>query len=376
MPKKGKKRKQKKEKIADSKSKITEAKIKELIKRGKEKGFVTEEEVLYYFPNIDQDLELLEKIYDKLDIAGIELKSSTDLWGEQTEEEAIQGKKKVKSLSALDDIVQRYLVEIGKYPLLTPEEEKELAKRMAEGDKEARERLIKSNLRLVVSFAKKYIGRSKGLTFMDLIQHGTIGLMKAADRFDWKKGYKFSTYATWWIRQAINRALADEARTVRIPVHIVESLYRMNKVKKKLEAILNRQPTPEELATEMNLPVEKVNMLLKYTYDVASLEAPISDDGNTTISEIIADESSISPGKYTEIKILRERLKELIKDLPPREKQVISLRYGLDDGVPRTLDEIGKIFGISRERVRQIENKALQALRSHEGIEKLKELLL
>lgn len=351
-----------------SNTKVTEAKIRELIKKGKEKRFITEEEILHYFPNIDQNLELLEKIYDRLDVAGIELNSSTDLWQEER-------KKKVKSLSELNDAVQRYLVEIGKYPLLTLEEERELTKKMAQGDREARERLIKANLRLVVSIAKKYIGRSRGLNFMDLIQHGTVGLIKAADRFDWRKGFKFSTYATWWIRQAINRALADEARTVRIPVHIVEALYKMNKVKKKLESILNRQPTPEELAAEIDIPPEKVQMLLKYTHDAVSLEAPISEEGETTVSEIIADETSVSPNKYTEIKILREKLKELVKDLPIRERRVISLRYGLEDGVPRTLDEIGKIFGISRERVRQIENKALQYLRNHEDVEKLKELL-
>jgi RNA polymerase primary sigma factor len=366
MPQNKKNKKQKKKEAKNSN--VIEAKIQELIKRGKEKGFVTDEEILHYFPNIDRQLDILEKIYDKLEVAGIELKGSADVWQEEKEES-------IKSLSELDDAVQRYLVEIGRYPLLTPEEERDLAKRAAKGDKEARERLIKSNLRLVINMAKKYIGRSRGLTFMDLIQHGTLGLIKAVDRFDWRKGFKFSTYATWWIRQAINRALADEARTVRIPVHIVEALYRMNKVKKKLEAILNRQPTPEELATEMGMSPEKVQMLLKYTFDTASLETPLSEDSEATVGEIISDETTVSPKKYTEIQILREKLKELIQDLPQREREVLSLRYGLKDGIPRTLDEIGKMFGISRERVRQIENKALQILRNHEYIEKLKELL-
>mgnify|MGYP001773453910 CR=1 FL=1 len=351
-------------------SKTTQAKIDELIKKGKSRGFVTDEEILHYFPKIDENVELLETIYDKLEVAGIEVKSSYDLWEKTSPTEDEQ----LTSLAELDDAVQKYLIEIGRYPLLSPEEERELAQRMSKGDKEARERLIKSNLRLVVSIAKKYIGRSRGLTFMDLIQHGTLGLLKAVDRFDWRKGFKFSTYATWWIRQAINRALADEARTIRIPVHIVEALYRMNKVKKRLEAILNRQPTPEELAAEMNLPLSKVQVLLKYTSDVASLEAPVSEEMEAPVKDIIPDETSISTEKYAELQLLREKLKELIKDLPPREQKVLELRYGLS-GPTHTLDEIGKIFGITRERVRQIEIKAIQMLRNHELIERLREIL-
>jgi len=343
---------------------IIEEKIKSLIIKGKERGFVTEDEILYLFPNVEDDVEILERIYERLETAGIELKSTSELW---------EGIEKVNvDEEALADATQKYLSEISKYPLLTLEEEKKLAKKAAQGDFEARERLIKSNLRLVVSVAKKYIGRSKGLTFLDLIQEGNAGLIKAVDRFDWRRGFKFSTFATWWIRQAISRALSDQARTIRLPVHVVETLYKLNKAKKKLASILDREPTPEELAAETGISVEKVQRLLKYVPDTISLETPIGE-GESLLKELIPDISELTPEKTAALANLREKLKQAIQTLSPKERRVISLRYGLEDGTIYTLEEIGKIFGITRERVRQIEIKALEKLKDNELIKQIKE---
>ena len=342
---------------------LVEDKINTLIAKGKEKGFVTEDEILFLFPDIEEDIETLEKIYERLETSGIELKSTSELWEE--------GEKMSIDEEVLTDATQRYLSEISKYPLLTPEEEKELAKKAAKGDLEARERLIKSNLRLVVSIAKKYIGRSKGLTFLDLIQEGNAGLIKAVDRFDWRRGFKFSTFATWWIRQAISRALSDQARIIRLPVHVVETLYKLNKARKKLATILDREPTPEELAAEVGLSPQKVQQLLKYVPDTISLETPIGE-GESLLRELIPDTSEMTPEKAASLAILREQLKKAIQKLNARERQVISLRYGLEDGVMYTLEDIGKIFGITRERVRQIEIKALEKLRDDELIKKIK----
>jgi RNA polymerase primary sigma factor len=343
---------------------IVEEKIKSLINKGKERGFVTEDEILYLFPDIEENFDVLEKIYERLETAGIELKSTSELWEENT--------KVPVDEETLSDATQRYLSEISKYPLLSPEEEKKLAKKAAKGDLEARERLIKSNLRLVVSVAKKYLGRSRGLTFLDLIQEGNAGLIKAVDRFDWRRGFKFSTFATWWIRQAISRALSDQARTIRLPVHVVETLYKLNKARKKLATILDREPTPEELAAETNLPVQKVQRLLKYVPDTISLETPIGE-GESLLKELIPDSSEMTPEKKAALANLREQLKKAIQSLSPKERQVISLRYGLENGIMYTLEEIGKIFGITRERVRQIEIKALEKLKDNELIKKIKE---
>ena len=356
MPKKIKKIKAKKD--------LVEEKIKSLIIKGKERGFVTEDEILYLFPDVEKNIDILEKIYERLETAGIELKSTSELWEE--------GEGVPLDEEDLTDVTQKYLNEISKYPLLTPEEEKNLAKKAAKGDLEARERLIKSNLRLVVSIAKKYVGRSKGLTFLDLIQEGNSGLIKAVDRFDWRKGFKFSTFATWWIRQAISRALSDQARTIRLPVHIVETLYRLNKARKKLTTILDREPTPEEVAAEVNLPVQKVQRLLKYVPDTISLETPIGE-GESLLKDLIEDTSGMTPERTAALANLREQLKKAIQSLSPKERQVISLRYGLENGVMYTLEEIGKIFGITRERVRQIEIRALEKLKDNELIKKIKE---
>lgn len=345
-------------------------KIKFLIKKGKERGFVLEDEILEYFPNIQNNLDLLENIYEKLETAGIEIQSVTNKW-ELSEEEI---KKYFHDRrDELLDATQKYLLDIGKYPLLTSEEERELAKKAAQGDSEARERLIKSNLRLVVSVAKKYIGKSKNLTLLDLIQEGNIGLTRAVEKFDWRRGLKFSTYATYWIRQAITRALSDQARTVRLPVHIIETLYKLNKVKKRLSAILHRDPTPEELATEIGFPTQKVQKLLKYLQDVVSLETPIGDEGDSLLKELLPDLTDVSPEKHASLAILKEQLKKAIQDLSVKERKIISLRYGLEDGIEHTLEEIGKIFGITRERVRQIEIRALEKLKDHQLINKIKE---
>jgi RNA polymerase primary sigma factor len=354
----------KKQKKIKSKKDIVEEKIDVLISKGKEKGFITEDEILYLFPDIEENIEILEKIYERLETAGIELKTTSELWEE--------GQKVPIDDETLADATQKYLSEISKYPLLTPEEERKLAKKAAKGDLEARERLIKSNLRLVVSIAKKYVGRSKGLTFLDLIQEGNAGLIKAVDRFDWHKGFKFSTFATWWIRQAISRALSDQARTIRLPVHIVETLYRLNKARKRLATILDREPTPEEVASEVGLPVQKVQRLLKYVPDTISLETPIGE-GESLLKELIPDTSEMTPEKTAALANIREQLKKAIQCLSPKERQVISLRYGLEDGIMYTLEEIGKIFGITRERVRQIEIKALEKLKDNELIKKIKE---
>ena len=353
----------KKQKKIKTQEEIIEEKIKSLIARGKERGFITEDEILYLFPDIEENFDVLEKIYERLETSGIELKSTSGVWNED-EKITIDNEE-------LNDATQKYLSEISKYPLLTPEEEKKLAKKAAKGDLEARERLIKSNLRLVVSIAKKYIGRSKGLTFLDLIQEGNAGLIKAVDRFDWRRGFKFSTFATWWIRQAISRALSDQARTIRLPVHVVETLYKLNKAKKKLATILDREPTPEELAAEIGLPPQKVQRLLKYVPDTISLETPIGE-GESLLKELIPDTSEMTPEKTAALAVLREQLKKAIQSLSPRERQVISLRYGLEDGTMYTLEDIGKIFGITRERVRQIEIKALEKLRDNELIKKIK----
>lgn len=361
-------------KIAQRKKKkdIVEAKIKDLIEKNKNKGFVTEKDILYYFPNIESNIDLLEKIAERLEIAGIEIKSSGELWGlnEEISEESI--KRELQEADGLPTAIQQYLREINRIPLLTPEEEKELTKRSAKGDLEARERLIKSNLRLVFSIAKKYYGRSRKLSFMDLIQEGNTGLAKAVDRFDYRKGFKLSTYATWWIRQAITRAMADHARTVRLPVHIIEQLYKLNKIQKKLSEELGRQPFPEELAREAGISEKKVHKLLKLTQDVTSLETSIGE-GDTELGELIKDEKTVSPLREASLEILREKLLQAIEDLPPREREIIKLRYGFKDGIMHTLEEVGKIFGITRERVRQLEIQALEQLKNHGIILELRE---
>ncbi len=342
-----------------------EEKIQQLLARGREKGFVTQEEILYFFPEIENDLGGLEELFGRLEREGIEVKEPTELLA--PEEELIE------LPDTRIDSVQMYLKEIGQYPPLTAEEERELAKRIEKGDLEAKKKLAQANLRLVVSIAKRYIGRSPNLTLLDLIQEGNLGLFRAVEKFDWRKGYKFSTYATWWIRQAISRALADQARTIRIPVHMVETLSKYNQARRRLLQDLGREPLPEEIASEMGIEPEKVHHLMRISQEAVSLETPVGEDEeDSLLAEFIADEKSPPPSLKAARALLRERLREILVDLTPREQKILSMRFGLEDGIVRTLEEVGQEFGVTRERIRQIEAKALEKIRQHRDLDKLK----
>lgn len=350
--------------------------LEELVKRGRGRGFLIDSEILNYFPDIENYLPFLDKIYARLEKEGIKIKESEPLVKEEWLEEI--SPEELKNATNLDpnlpDAVQMYLKEIGKTPLLTPEEEKELAKRIEKGDEMARQKLIQANLRLVVSIAKRYANRSQRLSILDLIQEGNIGLSRAVDKFDYRKGFKFSTYATWWIRQAVTRALADYSRTIRIPVHMVETITKYTQTKRHLMQILGRDPLPEEIAAEMNMDVKKINYLQKISQEVMSLEAPIGeDDDKFTLSDLIKDEQSLSPDELANFTFLKDQVKEILADLTERERKILIMRFGLEDNIPHTLEEVGKEFGVTRERIRQIEAKALEKIREHEKAERLKE---
>ena len=344
-----------------------EDKIQELLKRGANRGFVTIDEIFHQFPDFYKNIKATEALYDFLssyNIDVIERKSYL--------EDTLYEKKARGHLLPKVDSIQMYLKEIGETPLITAKEERELAKRIEKGDEEARRKLIQANLKLVVSIAKKYIGRSPNLTLLDLIQEGNLGLFRAVDKFDWRKGYKFSTYATWWIRQAITRALADQSRTIRIPVHMVETLSKYDNARKKLLQNLGRMPLPEEIAAEMGVEPELVYRLEKIRQKAVSLETPIGEDEKDGIlAEFIEDEKTLSPSDYTARNILKERLKEISSILTDRERKILEMRFGLDDGKVKTLEEVGKEFGITRERVRQIQSKALEKMRKYKDIKKL-----
>ena len=346
-------------------------KLKALFDKGRQRGFVTTSEILYFFPEIEKDIAGLEKLYEELEKEGIEVKETKEFL--ELEEKGKKGRKALKTGETKIDPIQLYLKEIGKVPFLTAEQEKELSKRIEKGDKEAMNKLMRANLRLVVSIAKRYIGKSPNLTLLDLIQEGNIGLRRAVEKFDWRRGYKFSTYATWWIRQAVTRALADQARTIRIPVHMVETISKYTKVRRRLLQDLGREPLPEEIAAEMGVDVAKVHHIRKISQEAVSLETPVGEDKEDSIlAEFIEDEKVIPPSVQAARTLLRQRLKEILVDLTPREQKILSMRFGLEDGITHTLEEVGQEFGVTRERIRQIEAKALERIRAHEKLKKLK----
>lgn len=360
-----------------NKAKEFESKANKLISKGKERGFITYDEILKEFPTIDQDIVFLDELYSKFGVAGIDVLEGGGLL-EVEPEVSVQPRKYSYGSRGGDssyDSIQMYLKEIGQYSLISATNEKELAKRIEQGDKEAKNLLARANLRLVVSIAKKYVGRSPDLTLLDLIQEGNLGLFKAVDKFDWKKGYKFSTYATWWIRQAITRALADQSRTIRVPVHMVETIAKYKQVVRRLTQDLGREPLADEIATEMGLDVEKIYNIEKIDQDVVSLESPVgddSDDGKSTLGDFVFDDKILSPDQESSRRILRDQVNEILDDLSEKEKRILEMRHGLNDGVTHTLEEVGKEFGVTRERIRQIEAKAHDKIRQHENINRLK----
>ena len=344
-------------------------KIVELIERGRGRGFVTDSEVLSYFPTIEDNVSFLDAIYDELENANIKVIETSQLIDVPKEVEVdVKGVGDGHLDTAALDAVQSYLKEIGREGLLKSEDERELAKRIEKGDEEARRQFIKANLRLVVSIAKRYVNRSPNLSILDLIQEGNIGLSRAVDKFDYRRGYKFSTYAHWWIRQAITRALADQTRTIRIPVHMVETISKYTQAKRRLFQELGREPLAEEIAIEMGVPVERVYHIQKISQEVISLESPLGDGGDdddSVLANFIQDEKTLSPQQSASQALLRERIRKILEDLAPREQKILGMRFGLEDGVTHTLEEVGKQFGVTRERIRQIEAKALARIRGH-----------
>jgi RNA polymerase primary sigma factor len=339
--------------------------IDELIERGRPRGFVTDNEILYYFPTIEENVELLDEIYDRLEKAGIKVIETSALIDFSKDEDDKNVDDSMAFEGDVPDAVQMYLKEIGRTPLLSKDEERDLAKRAEKGEEEARQKLMKANLRLVVSIAKRYVNRTPHLSILDLIQEGNIGLSRAVEKFDYRRGFKFSTYATWWIRQAITRALADQSRTVRIPVHMVETISKYTQVRRQLIQELGRDPLAEEIAAEMGIDVDKVRHIQKISQEVLSIETPIGDEDDSTLSDFIPDEKNPTPSQSTARAMLRDLIREIMIDLSEREQQILKMRFGLDDGVSHTLEEVGKAFGVTRERIRQIEAKALEKIREH-----------
>lgn len=350
-----------------------ETKLQHLLERGKNRGFVTYDEILKDFPTIEEDVSFLESLYEKFATSGVDILEGGGLLEVHTDEDEFL-KKYGTAKSEGHDSIQMYLKEIGQYPLIHAAEEKDLARRIVAGDEEAKNLLAKANLRLVVSIAKKYVGRSPDLTLLDLIQEGNLGLFKAVDKFDWTKGFKFSTYATWWIRQSITRALADQSRTIRVPVHMVETIAKYKQVVRHLSQDLGRDPVPEEIAVEMGLEVDKIYQIEKIDQATVSLDTPVGDDGDdkTTFGDFIADEKIPSPDQETSQKILADQVREILHDLSEKEQRILEMRHGLLDGIQHTLEEVGKMFGVTRERIRQIEAKALDKIRNHDKVARLR----
>ncbi len=388
LPKSKKKASKKKEIDPAENARICMERLNELLERGKKKGSLTAKE-LAILTEMDLDPDAVNKFYETLDANGVEVEVAAadvlpplddvipeveDLVGiEEVTEEEINDTDTLMDSFATDDPVRMYLKEIGKVPLLTPEEEIDLAIKMAQGSEEAKHRMTEANLRLVVSIAKRYVGR--GMLFLDLIQEGNLGLIKAVEKFDYTKGYKFSTYATWWIRQAITRAIADQARTIRIPVHMVETINKTIRVSRTLLQELGHDPSAEEIAKEMDMPVEKVRDILKIAQEPVSLETPIGEEEDSHLGDFIPDEDASEPSEAASFSLLREQLEEVLDTLAPREKKVLELRFGIVDGRTRTLEEVGKEFNVTRERIRQIEAKALRKLRHPSRSKKLKDFL-
>jgi RNA polymerase primary sigma factor len=357
------------------KKKDFELKTLKLLAKGRERGFVTYDEILKEFPNIEMDVMFLDELYNRLSTTGVDVLEGGGMLNIEKEEELI--KKYAyggRSADSSYDSIQMYLKEIGQYPLISATMEKDLARKIQLGDEEAKNLLARANLRLVVSIAKKYVGRSADLTLLDLIQEGNLGLFKAVDKFDWTKGYKFSTYATWWIRQAITRALADQSRTIRVPVHMVETIAKYKQCVRRLSTDLGRDPLPEEIATEMGIEIEKVFNIEKIDQDTVSLETPVGDDGDdgkSTLGDFVADDKILSPDQDSSRRILSDQVKEILSDLSLKERKILEMRHGLTDGITHTLEEVGKEFGVTRERIRQIEAKAHEKIRVHGKINRL-----
>ncbi len=349
-------------------------KVDELIERGKSKGELTYKEVIDTLGGDLLDVDQMEVVYDRFEDANIDVVEEVDQ-NELASDEVVEISPKLAASEgiAIDDPVRMYLKDIGRVPLLSEAEEKEIAQRMADGDEEAKQELTNANLRLVVSVAKRYVGR--GLQFLDLIQEGNLGLIKAVDKFDYRKGYKFSTYATWWIRQAITRAIADQARTIRIPVHMVETINKLVRVNRQLLQELGREPRPDEIAEEMGYSEEKVREIIKIAQEPVSLETPIGEEEDSHLGDFIPDDDAPAPDSMATYAMLKKQLTEVLNTLTPREARVLRLRYGLVDGKTRTLEDVGKEFNVTRERIRQIEAKALRKLKHPSRSKRLKDYI-
>ena len=339
-----------------------------IIEKGRKRGFITYDEILKTFPDIENNILFLDELYEKFAVAGIDVLEGGNLLNLD-----IDLNDKDLNKGSMHDSIQMYLKEIGQYPLIHASDEKDLAKRIEHGDLEAKNLLARANLRLVVSIAKKYVGRSANLTLLDLIQEGNLGLFKAVEKFDWTKGYKFSTYATWWIRQSITRALADQSRTIRIPVHMVETISKYKQTHRRLSQDLGREPLAEEIATEMGIPVEKIHVIENISQETISLEQPVGDDDDkSTLENFIPDDKILRPDQESSRRILSDQIREVLDELNPKERKILEMRYGLLDGIQHTLERVGEEFGVTRERIRQIEAKVHEKLRQHEKIARLK----